>query len=337
MVAAEDPTRAGDGSETLRIGDREIGPGERVRLELPVARLPTGNLLGLPVEVIRGERPGPRVWLSAAVHGDEVGGVEIIRQVKARLEPGHLAGAVVAIPIVNVFGFVTGSRYLPDRRDLNRSFPGSRSGSLASRLAHIFMDEIVGSCGYGIDFHSGSDDRANLPQIRGDLDDEEILRCARAFGAPVSIDARLRARSLRKAASEQGVHVLLFEGGEVLRFDDHAIEAGVQGTLRVLRHLEMWEGEVAPAPPTRVARKTRWVRAPRSGLFHLDVALGEEVEAGAAVGVVRDAFGEERAEVTCRHGGMVIGASRNPLVNRGDGLVHVAELEEGGGRGDSGG
>lgn len=324
-------TGAGDGTEPsgeLRVGRRSVEPGERVRMELPAARLPTGNLLGVPVEVIRGRSPGPRVWLSGAIHGDEVGGVEIVRRVKGRLDPEGLAGAVIAIPIVNVFGFVAESRYLPDRRDLNRSFPGSEDGSLAARLAHLFMREVVDNCDFGIDFHSGSDDRDNLPQIRADLEDEEVAGCARAFGAPVTVDARLRARSLRKAASERGVGVLLFEGGGVRRFDEPTIEVGTRGTLRVLRHLGMWAGDVEPGATTRIARKTRWIRAPRSGLFHLDVALGETVEEGTRLGRVMDSFGEHRAAVTCRSGGVVIGVARHPLVNRGDALVHLASIAE---------
>lgn len=330
MRVEEDKEGSGadDRSPGLTLGGRSVAPGERARLELPAARLPTGNLLGLPVEVIRGRRPGPRIWLSGAVHGDEVGGVEIIRRVTSRLDPERLAGAVVAIPIVNVFGFITESRYLPDRRDLNRSFPGSKSGSLAARLAHIFMEQVVAPCGYGIDFHSGSDDRMNLPQIRARLEDEEVLACARAFGAPITVDAPLRDRSLRKAASERGVRVLLYEGGEARRFDDRAIEAGTEGTLRVLRHLGMWEAGGEPLPRTRISRKTRWIRAPRSGIFHLEVELGEDVEAGGRLGIVRDSFGDERAPVTCRSGGTVIGATRNPLVNRGDGLVHLATVED---------
>lgn len=363
--------------EPLQVGDTTVEPGERRRVEIPVARLPAGSWLHLPVEVWHGARPGPRVWLSAALHGDEIVGVPIIHRVMEALEGRELAGALLAVPIVNVFGFVAESRYLPDRRDLNRSFPGSKRGSLAARLAHLFMEEVVGRCGYGIDYHSGSDDRTNLPQIRADLEDEETLRCARAFGAPVTIHASTRDKSLRQAAAERGCHVLLYEGGEARRFDPPAVEAGVAGTLRVLRCLGMWEDPVPatppavgagsssgsgaegmaeavaggpttargtgsggaeaaaggergddPAPPTLEARKTRWARAPRSGILRLEVELGQRVERRQRMGVVLDSFGERLASVRSRTAGVVIGVTRNPLVHRGDALVHVAETEE---------
>lgn len=197
-----------------------------------------------------------------------------------RLDPAKLAGTVLAVPIVNVFGFLQQSRYLPDRRDLNRSFPGSEKGSLASRLAHLFMDEIVGCCGWGIDFHAGSNDRVNLPQIRTDLDDPEALRCAEAFGAPVTVHARLRDDSLREAAGEAGAHVLVFEGGEPRRFSRRAVSVGVAGTMRVLGELEMVDADEGPPPATLRSREMRWVRASRSGLFHPAVEPGDRVREG---------------------------------------------------------
>jgi predicted deacylase len=318
-------------AEPLEVGDATIEPGERRRLELPVARLPTGTPVSIPVEVVHGAGEGPRIWLSGAVHGDEVVGVQIIQRVTGRLDPRELAGAVLAVPIVNVFGFLQQSRYLPDRRDLNRSFPGTRKGSLASRLARLFMDEIVGCCGWGIDFHAGSDDRTNLPQIRTDLDDPEALRCAEAFGAPVTVHARLRDDSLREAATEAGVHVLVFEGGEPRRFSPRAVSAGVAGTMRVLGALGMVDAGGGKPPATLRSRETRWVRAARSGLFHPTVEPGDRVEAGQPLGRITDSFGDELALAEAGSGGVVIGLALNPLVNRGDALVHVAEVEGGAG------
>ncbi len=332
--------------EPLTVGDQAIEPGQRRRLELPVAHLPTGTRVSLPVEVVHGRRPGPRIWLSGAVHGDEVVGVQIIQRVTSSLDPEALAGAVLAVPIVNVFGFIQESRYLPDRRDLNRSFPGTKKGSLASRLARQFMDEIVGRCGYGIDFHAGSDGRSNLPQIRTDLDDPEARRCAVAFGAPVTIHARVRDSSLREAATAAGAHVLLFEGGEPGRFTREAVSAGVAGTMRVLRALEMIGEEssaggtaagspsgTTPAPETAFSRSTRWVRASRSGLLHAAVQLGDRVAKGQRLGRITDSFGDVLARPRAGAPGMVVGLTLNPLVNRGDALVHLAELEEGSDRG----
>jgi predicted deacylase len=313
----------------LEIGGITLAAGERRRVEIPAGRLVTGTPLSLPVDVLRGDEPGPAVWLSGAVHGDEIVGVEIIRRVMERLAPESLAGTVISAPIVNLLGFITESRYLPDRRDLNRAFPGGEGGSLASRLAHLFMEEIVRKCEYGIDFHAGSDDRTNLPQIRANLDDEAARRFARAFAAPVTIDARLRDGSLRQAAAEEDVHVLLFEGGESRRFDREAIEVGVAGTLRALRSLEMCEPEVPGGAETLESRKTRWVRASRSGILGLEVERGDRVDEGQILGRIRDAFGDRKASPRARISGLVIGHTLNPVVNRGDGVVHLAEVEGG--------
>ena len=312
----------------MEIGGETVERGERRRVEIPVARLATGNLLSLPVEVLRGASPGPGIWLSGAVHGDEVIGVEIIRRVMEELDPDELSGDVISVPIVNVFGFINESRYLPDRRDLNRAFPGRESGSLASRLAHLFMEEVVRRCDYGLDFHAGSDDRTNLPQIRADLDDEETRRCAMAFSAPVAVHAGLRDGSLRQAAAEEGVNVLLYEGGEARRFGPRAVDVGVAGTLRTLECLEMCAVDPPDGPGCLVSRSTRWIRASRSGILHLDVSAGDRVEEGDRMGLVSNSFGDRKAVVRCRTPGIVIGHTLNPLVNRGDALVHVASLEE---------
>ena len=282
-----------------------VGPGSRRSLEIPVARLPTDTFLSLPVQVVNGLRPGPRVWLNAAIHGDELNGVEIIRQVLRILRPRELSGTVIAVPIVNVFGFVNESRYLPDRRDLNRSFPGSPRGSLASQLAHLFLSEVVQRCEYGIDFHTGSDHRTNLPQLRADLSDPEVLRVAEAFAAPVTVNAQYRDGSLRTICSALGIPLLVYEGGEAHRFNDMAIRMGVDGTLRVLAALGLLDHEgLPPAPPTVVVRHTRWERARRGGIARIDVYPGQRVERGEVLGVVGDALGQTAdpgAGVALRH------------------------------------
>jgi uncharacterized protein len=310
----------------LVIGGMVIPPGERGRVELPAARLATGSPLGIPLEVLHGRRPGPRVWLTAAIHGDELNGVEIIRQVLAEVSPRHLAGVLMAVPIVNVHGFITESRYLPDRRDLNRSFPGSARGSQAARLAHLLLTEVIRKGDLGIDLHTGSGDRTNLPQLRADLDDAETRRLATAFGAPILIHATIRDGSLRAAASNLGSRVLVYEGGEARRFNRDAIEVGTRGVLRVLQALGMRGGSPGqpPAPP-RESRSTRWVRAGRSGLVRLDVEPGHEVRKGQRLGVIKDAFGDRMLTVKATTTGIVIGLTRQPNVNRGDALVHIAE------------
>src|SRR5690606_162804 len=221
------------------IGNVRVRAGSTKEVELPITRLVTGGDVSLPVRVVHGRADGPTVWVNAAIHGDEVLGVEVIRQAMATLSARTFRGTLVAVPIVNVLGFMTGDRYLPDRRDLNRSFPGSARGSLAARIAHLFMTDVVAKCDVGIDLRTGADRRSDMPQVRADRDDPRTRELAEAFGAPVMLHAGLRDGSLRQAGREAGARVLLFEGGEALRFDDYAVEAGVVGVRRVLARLGM--------------------------------------------------------------------------------------------------
>ncbi len=312
---------------TIEIAAQTISPGKRHRLELPVARLPTQTLLSLPVTVVNGTEPGPRLWLSAAIHGDEINGVEIIRQVLQQIDPEKLCGTLIAVPIVNVFGFIEQSRYLPDRRDLNRSFPGSATGSLAARLAHLFMTEIVTHSTHGIDLHTAAVHRTNLPQVRANLEDEETYRCAQAFGPPVIIHSTTRDGSLRQAATTRGIPILLYEAGEALRFDRQAIEMGVEGILRVMAVLGMYSLPFSlPAVTCVEVAQTKWVRASRSGILRLEVSLGEKVDKKQQLGIISDAFGKTNVKVRSSFRGLVIGHTQNPLVNQGDAIVHLAVL-----------
>jgi len=284
--------------------------------------------MDLPVEVIHGRRPGPRVWLSGAIHGDELDGVEIIREVLGRLSPSELGGSVLGVPVVNAFGFVAESRYLPDRRDLNRSFPGGARGSMASRLAHLFMTEVVEQCQVGLDFHCGSDDRENHPHIRGNLDDPELRRLAAAFGAPIMIHNKPPKGSLRRAASQKGAHTLVYEAGEASGFTDAAIEMGVAGTLRVLGALGMIEDPPAAAEASVEARNTHWVRAPRSGICRIEVPLGAVVRKGERLGGVYELLGEKATRIRAGVDGVVIGRRVHPLVHQGEAVVHLARPGE---------
>ncbi|MDH3570909.1 MAG: succinylglutamate desuccinylase/aspartoacylase family protein [Gemmatimonadota bacterium] len=309
----------------LRIAGMAVRRGTKRRLEIPIARLPTGVFLSLPVAVVHGRRPGPCVWLSAALHGDEINGVEIIRDALQPLDPETLRGTILAVPVVNVFGFVAESRYLPDRRDLNRSFPGSETGSLAARLAHLFMTEIVARSTHGIDCHTGSNHRTNYPHVRGNLDDRAVRRLAGAFGTALMVHGPGPDGSLRQAAAERGIPCLVYEAGEASRFDDEAVNVGVAGVHRVLAALKMVpNGEQAPADPPKRIDKTRWVRARQSGIARLHIQLGERVRRGQALGVVADTFGEARSQVRAPADGMVLGLTRHPLVHRGNALVHLA-------------
>ncbi len=312
----------------IEIGGTTIPLTSQKQLELPVARLPTQTLLSLPVTAINGKSEGPILWLSAAIHGDEINGVEIIRQVLRRISPFELTGTLIAAPIVNIYGFIEQSRYLPDRRDLNRSFPGSPRGSLASRLAHLFMEEIVHRSTHGIDLHTASDGRSNLPQIRANLRDPETYRCAKAFGAPATIHSTVRDGSLRQAATQRGIPVLLYEAGEALRFDREAIAVGVEGILQVMATLGMYAyPENSPQRRSIEVEETQWVRAPRSGILLLDIELGQRVEKKESLGTIVDAFGNMNIKVYSPCKGLTIGLTKNPLVNQGNGIIHLAQIE----------
>ncbi|MGB3403941.1 MAG: succinylglutamate desuccinylase/aspartoacylase family protein [Microcoleaceae cyanobacterium] len=318
---------------SIEIGGTTVAAGQQQQIEIPVARLPTQTMISLPVIVINGSQPGPTLWLSAAIHGDEINGVEIIHQVLNKISPQQLQGTIIAVPIVNVFGFIEQSRYLPDRRDLNRSFPGSSRGSLASRLAHLFMTEIVSRSTHGIDLHTASAHRTNLPQIRANLDDPQTYNCAKAFGAPVMIHSQTRDGSLRQAATQKGIPVLLYEAGEALRFDRQAIQIGVNGILQVMTSLGMFYSRTLPELTTETTpkeiRKTQWVRASKSGILMLYVKLGDRVEKKQVLGVISDAFGNESVKVRSSYDGLVIGNQENPLVSQGDAIVHIAVEELG--------
>ncbi|MGH8874412.1 MAG: succinylglutamate desuccinylase/aspartoacylase family protein [Acidimicrobiia bacterium] len=323
-------SRAEGRNAPITVGDQTVDPGGTRRFDLPVARLPTGTWESLPVAVVNGRRPGPNVWLSGAIHGDELNGVEIIRRVLRRLDARRLRGAVLAVPIVNVFGFINESRYLPDRRDLNRSFPGSPRGSLASRLANLFLTQVVEQCQVGIDLHTAAGHRVNVPQVRIDLDDPDTRRLGEAFGAPFVIHARLRDGSLREAATGRGIKVLLYEAGQVRRFDEDAIESGVAGVLRTLSALDMgaWDGLPAPGRPVTL-RKTTWVRARRGGIANLEVELGAWVDRGRVLGTISDAFGSRPTRVKATADGWVIARTLYPLVGQGDALVHIGAEGDG--------
>ncbi|MEZ5443918.1 MAG: succinylglutamate desuccinylase/aspartoacylase family protein [Lysobacterales bacterium] len=314
----------------FEIGGIRLPPGQRRTIELPLSVMSNHVPVSLPVHVVHGRRQGPTLFLSAAIHGDEITGVEIIRRLLRSRALNRMAGTLLAVPIVNAFGFIGHSRYLPDRRDLNRVFPGSASGSLASQLAHLFMTEVVRRCQYGIDLHSAAIHRSNLPQIRADLSDPGTLRLARTFAAPVVVHANLRDGSLRQAAREAGVTVLLYEAGEALRFHEIAIRTGVRGVLRVMAALGMLRRLPAPIAQPPRALSSYWVRAPIGGILQSQLRLGSSIVDEAPLGLITDPFGEVEEPIRARRGGLLIGMSKLPIVNRGDALFHIAQLARGG-------
>ncbi|QFS84340.1 aspartoacylase [Roseivivax sp. THAF40] len=313
-------------SKAFEIGEMTVAPGTRASVDLPVSVLSDHTPVHLSAEVIHGRRPGPVVFVSAAVHGDEVIGVEIVRRLLRARPLERLSGTLIAVPVVNTFGFLNQSRYLPDRRDLNRSFPGSAHGSLAARLADIFITEIVQRCDVGIDLHSAAVGRTNLPQIRLTPGDKRLAELGAAFAAPVTMTSRVRDGSLREAADKAGVDVLLYEAGEGLRFDETAARAGVAGILRVLQHLGMIGGRGVPRArgASVFCDGSSWVRAPSGGLLRTLKAAGDYVEEGAVLGIVSDPFGVVDHEITAAEAGIVIGRTNLPVVNEGDACFHIA-------------
>lgn len=301
-----------------------VKAGSHKQFELPLAKLPTGVWSALSVVVVHGEHDGPTIWLSAAVHGDELSGVMIIDEVLRLIKPAELSGTILATPIVNSFGLISGSRYLPDRRDLNRCFPRSRRGSLGARIAKTFAEQIVGRADYGIDFHTGSGGRTNFPQIRCDISDRKTRTLAKAFGAPVVLDSQVRDGSLRMHAVGMGKRVLLYEAGEAMRLDWGSIEGGISGTQRVMHKLGMLP--VAPAPMAKKTIELRdsvWCRAPSSGFCRMEVTLGQKVKPRDVLATIFDPIGRKRRIMRAEQPGHVLGMFAQGLVNRGDALAHI--------------
>lgn len=315
-------------NKPITIGETEVLPGTRRNIDLPIADLYTATELHMPMRVICGKQAGPTAFVSAAVHGDEINGVEIIRRLLGMKALQRLRGTLLLVPVVNVHGFLDRSRYLPDRRDLNRSFPGSATGSIAARLAHIFSREVAFKADFGIDLHTGALDRSNLPQIRITRGDEAAAKLASAFGAPVVIGANSREGSLRAATAARGIPVIVYEAGEALRFDELSIRAGVRGIMRVLRSQKMLPRRNEPvARETVMASSSSWVRAPSSGIVTKRGALGRRVKKGDTLAVITDPLGDRSDPLISPINGLIIGRSNMPLTHEGEALFHVASFE----------
>ena len=314
--------------KSFRIGLEAVAPGERRTIDLPVSVLTNHTPVTLPVHVYHGERKGPALFISGAVHGDEIIGVEVIRRVIKHAALQDIEGTLLAVPIVNAFGFINQSRYMPDRRDLNRSFPGSDKGSLAGVLADLFTREILCRAQYGIDIHSAALHRTNLPQIRIAPGEPDLLALGETFGPPVVLVSPLREGSLRQTALERGVKVLLYEGGEALRFDETAIRAAVLGILRVMKSLGMIAAaDIQSAKiPAAISRSSTWLRAPEGGILRSVRNAGERVSAGETIGEISDPLGDNSAFVIAQDDGIVVGRTNLPVVHRGDALFHIARI-----------
>ncbi|MGJ8603324.1 MAG: succinylglutamate desuccinylase/aspartoacylase family protein [Marivita sp.] len=318
------PQRAG-----FHINGQTIAAGTSRTVDLPVSSLSDHTPVTMSAHVIHGKVDGPTVFVSAGIHGDEVIGIEIVRRLLKSTGLRRLKGTLLVVPIVNSFGFINKSRYLPDRRDLNRSFPGSDTGSLAGRLAHLFLTEIVARADIGIDLHSAAIHRTNYPQVRVSAGDPRMRELADAFGAPIIMQSPIREGSLRWAAKELGTDVVLYEGGEGLRFDEVSARAGLAGILRVLRSLDMItaRGVAAPKSPPQFCSSSKWLRAPMGGLFRSLRADGNLVRKDDVLGLVSDPFGENDTPVAAPFEGIIVGRAVMPVVNEGDAVFHLARID----------
>jgi len=308
----------------------QVLAGQRTVVEMPAAQLYTNTPLNIPVHVVHGRQPGPVLLVCAAIHGDELNGVEIIRRLLAATNLRNLRGTLVAVPVVNVFGFIHKSRYLPDRRDLNRCFPGSETGSLGARMAWLFKNQVLDLCSHAIDLHTGAVYRSNLPQIRANLKSAATAEMAKAFGVPLVLNSVLRDGTLREVAEAQDIPVITYEAGEALRFDEASIRAGVRGVTNVMRHLDMLPQprkavqRIEPA----VANSSTWVRAERDGVFRPLVALGARIKKDQLLGRISSPFSADEMEVISPCAGILVGRDNLPLVNEGEALFHIARFDE---------
>ncbi len=318
-----------DPVEDFVIADQRIAPGEQRRFDLPMAQLYTHTQLEMSIEVMHGRKPGPVLLVCAAIHGDELNGIEIIRRLREIRSLNRLHGTLVLVPVVNVFGLIHQSRYLPDRRDLNRCFPGSPQGSLGARMAHLFFTEVVEKCSHVIDLHTAAIHRDNQPQIRAALDEVEVEKMALGFSIPVIINSGLIEGTLRAEAGKRGIPVITYESGEALRLDESCIITGVRGIVNVMRTLSMLapRGQRSRAEPY-VANASSWHRAPLDGLFQASVKLGARVEKGQALGTIRSPYSQDEEIVPARNDGIIICVNKMPLVNEGDALFHVARFSK---------
>jgi predicted deacylase len=304
------------------INGSDIALGENARIDLQIAKLPTHTVIDLPVYIHRAPIDGPVLLITAGLHGDELNGVEIIRTLIASKEVIPTTGTVVLLPIVNIYGFLNNSRTMPDGRDLNRSFPGSKQGSLAARIAYTLMNVVIPHIDYGVDFHTGGANN-NYPQIRCTFDIEKNLELAKAFSPPFIVNSTLRDGSFRRETQRLGKTILVFEGGESLRFDEVTIKEGIEGVKRLMSYLGMNNSAFISNRETLIIKKSSWIRATHSGLYRPSINYGEEVKRNQIIATITDPYGETEYKLKSRFNGYVLATRSSPIVNRGDAIIHI--------------
>ena len=318
---------SGEGGFT--ISGIRVAEGETHEIYLKVSESYLSGSIQIPITVIRGKQPGPTAFVLAAIHGDEINGADIVRRLIFDIDHEKLTGTLIAIPVVNIPGFLSQTRYLPYHRDLNRYFPGNRKGNNAERFASRLFSEVVRKCDFGIDLHTASSGRMNLPHVRGDMSHAKVRKLARAFGGTILVDQKGVRGSLRREATDAGVPTILFEAGETARFSQKISLAGFRGVLNVLSEMGMWPDHEDTRPPFQVIVKaSEWVRAEKGGILDLAVKPGELIYEGDVIGSILNPFGKTVTRIRTTSTGIVIGVTTAPLTIPGTGIVHVARLRK---------
>lgn len=312
----------------LVVGGVEIKAGEVRDVFLPYSETYLGQRTELPVRVIRGREFGPSVFFTGAIHGDELTGAGIVRELLFDRLPELRRGTLYCVPVVNTYGLENHSRYLPDRRDLNRAFPGGQGGNMTSRLAYVLMNEVIRRCDFGVDFHSAAVRRTNYPNIRADMKIPEVANLARTFGCELIVDGKGPEGSLRRTAVKESVPTVILEAGEVWKIEGGVVEIGVRGSLNVLRHLGMVDGEVERPLFQVTVRRTTWVRAERGGFLAFHAKTGDVVRKGQPLATNYGVFGAERRFIEAPDYGIILGMSTMPAVKPGEPVYHLAVISE---------
>lgn len=311
----------------LEILGEKILPGKSATINFNMAKLYTTTSVEVPVIIERGKKPGPVILITAGIHGDEINGVEIVRQIIAKGINKPQKGTIICIPVVNVFGFLNLAREFPDGRDLNRMFPGTKQGSLASRFAYQFVQKILPVADFCLDFHTGGASRFNAPQIRIQKDDKVGVKYAKIFNAPFTIESKTITKSYRDTCTKLGIPVLLFEGGKSVNSNKEIARQGVEGTMRILEHFEMLDSKFEKPDviaETVFIENSVWLRAKYSGMLHIKIPCGKHVEKGEYIGTITDPYGKFRHRVRASNEGYVININESPIVYQGDAIFHIS-------------
>ncbi len=312
-------------NEPIEIRGQKVELGEEKLIKIEIDRLPTGTAIEIPIYVFNGKEEGPTILLQAGLHGDEVNGIELVRKMLVKNYFNIKRGCVIVVPLLNVFGFLHFSRDVHGK-DVNRSFPGSKMGSLASRIAYVLMREIVNNIDFGIDIHTGANQRSNYPQIRYTPDSEEGKKLATIFNAPYQFASKLIPKSFRKLAHKHNIPIIVYEGGEALRLDKFAIKKGIEGVLNVLEYFEMIDNRKEKAETIIIELSQRkWIRARIAGMFNVRVKNGEQVTKGQTLGYITDTYGESTIRVKSPHDGYIIAINNFPVISRGEAIFHIGK------------